>query len=159
MEDAPVNSVSIRMMLIDDAGAPKVPTRQEEYSKWGLLAVRPYNPEISNNRFDVSARLDTDLVGVTDPAASHPPEGLSCSKAPVDVYCERFRWPNKKERVWEIAASALPDGLTVIPNPQPDDPDHMLIVPSRPMTLGEFQSLLASTRLHWRVIQFPLPTP
>jgi hypothetical protein len=147
--------VSIRMMLLAEGEVPKVPTHPDEFGTWGLLSVRPRNPTDVSKSFDVSAIRETDLVFPPgSPTLAHA-EGLSCSQAPVDVYCQRFRLPRKKERVWEIDASQLPDGLVVISDAQPDDPDHMLIVPTRPMTLTEFQTLLASTRPFWRMVQYP----
>jgi hypothetical protein len=47
--------------------------------------------------------------------------------------------------VWEIDVADLGPDLSI----RLDNPGHVLIEPSRPMTLAEFEAALAATRTRW----------
>ena len=55
---------------------------------------------------------------------------------------------NGRDPVWCLSSCDLPQGLTY--RPDPDNPTgHGFIEPSRPMTLGEFETLLEQTQSAW----------
>jgi hypothetical protein len=79
----------------------------------------------------VDAATDTDLV--------KPGEGLSTSLVQGSLRI------GNNEAMFAIDTDAL--GPALMPNP--DRPPHCLIEPSRPVTLAQFQQLLADTRDLW----------
>jgi hypothetical protein len=110
------------------------------------LGVRPAG---KSKRPDVTVSKPDDILSPTSG------EGLSCSASSLETYLARefvqkvlnFR-PDRA--VWEIEVDDLPDGLQAIPRPDAFDPLHVQIEPTRDMTLGAFQTLLASTARSWK---------
>ncbi|HVL12718.1 MAG TPA: hypothetical protein VM529_09140 [Gemmata sp.] len=100
--------------------------------RFAMLGVRPRNPTTT---FDVDAVAGTDLV--------LPGEGLSTSPDP------NSRQPRRGESVFEIETDELSPDLA----PNPDKPGHVLLEPSRSMTLDDFQQALADTRDLWQQVQ------
>jgi hypothetical protein len=111
-----------RVMKVDADGKPVVGTRGY------MLGVRPQG---GPGRPDVTAANDSDPVT--------PGEGLSTSLAQGSLRI------GNNEAMFAIDTDALDPALM----PNPDRPPHCLIEPSRPVTLAEFQQLLADTRDLW----------
>lgn len=116
-----------RVMKVAADGKPVVGTTGSK------LGVRPTDPTNTDPKavFDVPAVNDSDLV--------HPGKGLSSSPDP------NSRRPRRGEAVFEIETDDLDPDI----HPHHDKPDHCLLEPSRPMTLGEYQQALADTRDLW----------
>jgi len=163
MSDSPdaKRPLVIRLMMIDDEGKPKIGIGFDK------LGVRPRNPNEPTKAHDVAAVGPDDWVGLSwiDRwlarigswfMLTRPPvyEGLSCSKATRDEYLRRRGRPlEKKQRIWELDNRHLPNGLGIVPDPLPNDPDHLLLVPTCSMTLKAFQELLHSTQPMWRMVE------
>ena len=120
-----------RVMKVAADGQPVVGT------SGSMLGVRPTDPANRDPKAvsDVSAVNDTDLV--------HPGKGLSTSPNP------NSRQPRRNQAVFEIETDDLGPDL----KPNHDKPDHCLLEPVRPMTLGEYQQALADTRDLWHQVQ------
>lgn len=118
-------------MKVDPAdGKPRVGT------SGSMLGVRPTDPNNMNPVavFDVDAVNDSDLV--------QPGNGLSTSPDP------NARQPRRNQAVFEIETDDLGPDL----KPNHDKPNHCLLEPARPMTLGEYQQALAATRDLWQPV-------
>ena len=116
-----------RLMKTDTDGKPLVGSGSM------MLGVRPTDPALPQNTFDVPAVVGTDVV--------HPGEGgLSCY-----TEASAIKLRSKKLSLWSIDVADLPQEL--IPKPAGDPHHH--IEPNLDVTLDELQQLLAETRDLW----------
>ncbi len=120
-----------RVMKVAADGKPLVGT------SGSMLGIRPTDPNNTNPSAvaDVAAVDDADLVT--------PGEGLSTSPNPNP------RQPRRNQAIFEIETDDIGPDL----KPNHDKPNHCLLEPVRPMTLGEYQQALADTRDLWQQVQ------
>jgi hypothetical protein len=115
-------------MRVAADGKPEIGTRGS------MLGVRPTDPNNTN------PSVVADVVAVDDADLVNPGEGLSTSPN------SNSRQPRRNQAVFEIETDDLSPDL----KPNPDKPDHCLLEPAKPMTLGEYQQALAATRDLWQ---------
>jgi hypothetical protein len=124
-----------RSMRDDGSGKPEVsPTARG-------LGVRPGGG-------DVPARLPNDLV--------YPGQGGLSASPDTPLNLAVFRRPAKfqgtgKDSVWEIDSAVLPL-FNLSYRIDPKTPKHGYIEPAVPMTLDDYQRLLAATQSEWRLV-------
>jgi len=120
-----------RVLKVGADGKPVVGTRRN------MLGVRPTDPNNTDPKrlFDVNAVNDTDTVA--------PGRGLSTSIIPTPQRVQ------PGEALFVVETTDLPAEL----GSNPDRPPHCLLEPTRPLTLAEYQQVLASTRDLWQRVQ------
>ena len=117
-----------RMMKVDDTGSkPRIG------DTFGRLGVRP-STRTTGTVFDIPV----DPTGVVHPG----PDGLSTF--------DSANRPDPKLVDWVIETADLPPDLAVVPSATTEGRYH--IVPRRPMTLAEYQQLLAATQDDWEPV-------
>jgi hypothetical protein len=97
-----------------------------------------------------------DADGSVDPYQRRAkPQGLSVSPPPVTNLQPHRRPPEfggtGKDPVFELETDDLPEGLEY--RPDPDDPGHGLIGPSRRMGFEEYRAAVLETRPLWRRVR------
>jgi hypothetical protein len=118
-----------RSMRDDGSGRPQVGPSARG------LGVRPGGG-------DVAAVLPTDLVLPGQGGMSVSPDAplnLAVSRRPAKFH------GTGKDPVWEIDSAVLP-GYNLAYRPDPKNPKHGYVEPTTPMTLADYQLLLAATR-------------
>ena len=119
-----------RKFRVDADGKPIVGT------KFGMLGVRPTDPNNRKKRADVKAVNGSDLV-------RRGGGGLSVYTDPTAILIQAADLV-----LCEIDTADLPPGLLETAASKP----HYLIEPSQQMTLDEYQELLADTQDLWQPV-------
>ena len=117
-----------RLMKVDVGDVPKIGT------SFGMLGVRP-----PGRPGGLVADIEVDENGHVQPGT----DGLSTWNRPFKA--------DRKHAVWEIDSGAFGPDLKVVASS--DSFGRFHIVPSREMSLDEYQAALTATQFHWRRVQ------
>jgi hypothetical protein len=119
-----------RKFLLDGTGKPVVGV------SFGMLGVRPFDPQRPKKYHDVKAAAGTDPVRFGE-------GGLSVFTDPAAI-----RIQTADLILCWLESANLPGGLATVPAGDP----HYHIEPQAEMTLDHYQALLASTRDLWQIV-------
>jgi RHS repeat-associated protein len=112
-------------------------------------------PEIGPSARTLGARPGTDIP-VDSNGMVHPGSGGVSVSPHSPTNLPQHRRPPEfggtgRDPVWRIGSANLPEGLTYRPDPH-NPGGHGFIEPSRPMSISEYQNLLASSQGTWSLV-------